>query len=375
MSLGVTPAASLGHSIGEFVSACIAEVFSLEDALRAVAARGRLMQSMPTGSMLAVMAPAAQIEPLLPPSISIAAINTPTACVASGPTDDIAALEKKLQAEGISSTPLHTSHAFHSGMMDAAVPQFVEIMRGITLSPPQLAYVSNVTGDWITDEQATDPAYWGQHLRAAVQFHKGLSTIHDQMPGIFLEVGPGRNLTTLTKSLVGDAAGTVIHSSLPHASARGVGEVKTMLRTCAELWLAGVPIDWTRRYEGERRIKRVLPTYPFERRRYWIVEEQQRLRPPRGPVAALRPGAQSGLGAGRPRSCKLSHGDSHLAAGAIFRSVQAELQAQRAALAGVQSHRKDRQTDRGGVARARRQGHRHREGREIQNVRRRAYCA
>ena len=296
MSLGVTPAASLGHSIGEFVSACIAEVFSLEDALRAVAARGRLMQSMPTGSMLAVMASAAQIEPLLPPSISIAAINTPMACVASGPTAAIAALEKKLQTDGISSTPLHTSHAFHSGMMDAAVPQFVEIMRGITLSPPQLAYVSNVTGDWITDEQATDAAYWGQHLRAAVQFHKGLSTIHDQMPGIFLEVGPGRNLTTLTKSLIGDVAGTAIHSTLPHASMHGVGEVKTMLRSSAELWLAGGPIDWTRRYAGERRIKRVLPTYPFERRRYWIVEEQQSAGPPRGAVSALRPGARLGVG-------------------------------------------------------------------------------
>ena len=298
MSLGITPAASLGHSIGEFVSACIAEVFCLEDALRAVAARGRLMQSMPMGSMLAVMAPAAHVGPLLPPSISIAAINTPTACVASGPTGDIAALEKKLQAEGVSSTPLHTSHAFHSGMMDAAVAQFVEIMRGITLSPPQLAYISNVTGDWITDEQATDADYWGRHLRAAVQFHKGLSTIHDQMPGIFFEVGPGRTLTTLTKSLIGDEAGTVIHSTLPHASARGAGEVKTMLRNAAELWLAGAAIDWTRRYAGERRLKCVLPTYPFERRRYWIVEQQQAAGSPRGTVAALRPGARVGLGPG-----------------------------------------------------------------------------
>ena len=223
---------------------------------------------------------------------------------------------------------------------------------GITLSPPQFAYVSNVTGDWITDEQATDAAYWGQHLRAAVQFHKGLSTIHDQMPGIFLEVGPGRNLTTLTKSLIGDVAGTAIHSTLPHASMHGVGEVKTMLRSSAELWLAGGPIDWTRRYAGERRIKRVLPTYPFERRRYWIVEDQQSAGPPRGAVSALRPGAR--LGVGGPRSCELPHGDSHLEAGAIFRSVQPELQTQRAPLAFVQSDREDRQTDRGDITRARR---------------------
>lgn len=286
ISLGVGPAASLGHSIGEFVSACLAEVFSLEDALRAVAARGRLMQSVPPGSMLAVMAPAQQIEMLLPGSISLAAINTPNATVASGPTDEIAALEQKLRAVGISATPLHTSHAFHSSMMDTAVAPFVEVMHGIRLSAPQLPYISNVTGDWITDEQATDPAYWGQHLRSTVQFCKGLTTIHDQLPGVFLEVGPGRNLTTLARSLVGDVPGTLIQASLPHATARGHGEAKAMLRTCAELWLAGMPIDWTSRYEGERRIKRVLPTYPFERRRYWIAEEQQRPRQGAGGHAA-----------------------------------------------------------------------------------------
>ena len=295
MSLGVTPAASLGHSIGEFVSACLAEVFSLEDALRAVAARGRLMQSMPGGAMLAVMTPAEQLTPLLPPSISIAAINTPAATVISGPSADVEAVDQELRARGMATTPLHTSHAFHSGMMDAAVTPFIEVMRAIKLSPPQLPYVSNVTGEWITDEEATDPAYWGRHLRTAVQFHKGLSVIHDQMPGIFLEVGPGRNLTTLARSLFGEVAGTLIHSSLPHAAAHGADEVQTMLRTCAELWLAGVPIDWGGRYQGERRIKRILPTYPFERRRYWIVDHAQ---PPRQ-AGARRAGGPARPGAPR----------------------------------------------------------------------------
>ena len=291
MSLGVTPAASLGHSIGEFVSACLAEVFSLEDALRAVAARGRLMQSMPGGAMLAVMTPAEQLAPMLPPSISIAAVNTPAASVVSGPSADIATLDRELRGQGIATTPLHTSHAFHSGMMDAAVGPFVEVMRRITLSPPQLPYVSNVTGAWITDEQATDPVYWGQHMRAPVQFHKGLSVIHDQMPGVFLEVGPGRNLTTLARSLFGEVTGALIYPSLPHASARGADEVKTMLRTCAELWMTGAPIDWSGRYQGERRIKRVLPTYPFERRRYWIVDHAQ---------PAQQAGAPRAGGPGRP---------------------------------------------------------------------------
>jgi phthiocerol/phenolphthiocerol synthesis type-I polyketide synthase E len=288
MSLGIYPAASLGHSIGEFVSACIAEVLSLEDALQAVAARGHLMASMPAGSMLAVMAAAQRVEPLLPSSVSIAAINSPLACVASGPTEDISVLEKRLAEQGMSSTPLHTSHAFHSEMMQGALAPFIDIMRSISLSPPQLPYISNITGEWITDEQATDPAYWGQHLRAPVQFHKGLATIHDQLPGIFLEVGPGCNLTTLARSLFGDVATSCIQSSLPHASARGAGEVKTMLRTCAELWLAGAPIDWSRRYQGERRIKRVLPTYPFERRRYWIVDHQRPAAPQ--PAVPMRRG-------------------------------------------------------------------------------------
>ena len=288
MSLGVRPAVALGHSIGEFAAACIAEVFSLEDALRAVAARGRLMQSMPVGAMLAVMAPAQQVELLLPPSVSIAAINTPAACVASGPIEDIAALERQLSAKGISSTPLQTSHAFHSALMDPAVGPFIEVMRGIELRPPQIAYISNVTGEWITDEQATDPAYWGEQLRAPVQFHKGLSTIHDQVSTVLLEVGPGRALGNLARSLVGEATSNVIQSSLAHSAARGVGEVKALLRAGAELWLAGVPIDWGRRYEGERRLKRPLPTYPFARQRYWAIEDDRPAAPAISGV--VRPG-------------------------------------------------------------------------------------
>ena len=294
MSLGVRPAMLLGHSVGEFVAACIAEVLSLEDALRAVAARGRLMQSMPAGAMLAVMSPAAQVEPLLPPSLSIAAINTPMACVASGPKEDIATLERTLLAKEISATPLHTSHAFHSSMMDPAIDPFVDVMRGIELKPPQIAYISNVTGEWITDEQATDPAYWGEHLRAAVQFHKGLSSIQDQVSTVFLEVGPGRTLGTLVRSLVTEAD-TVIQSSLAHASARGEGEVRALLRAGVELWLAGVPIDWSRRYDGERRLKRPLPTYPFERQKYWAVDQD---RPAVGARAAAN-GARQGGAAGQ----------------------------------------------------------------------------
>ena len=297
MSLGVRPAMALGHSIGEFVAACIAEVFSLEDALRAVAERGRLIQSMPSGAMLAIMCPAQQVEPLFPKSISLGAINTPTACVASGPREDIAALERRLAEKGISSTLLHTSHAFHSAMLEPAVAPFIEVMRGIELKPPQLPYVSNVTGEWITDEQATNPSYWGAHMRAPVLFHKGLSCIHDQASTVFLEVGPGRSLGTLARSLAGE---TAVQSSLAHAAAGGVGEVKAFLRAAAELWVLGAPIDWSHRYEGERRLKRPLPTYPFERKRYWVLDEDHPAQPQaqgaagRGAVVARQPARVGG---------------------------------------------------------------------------------
>ena len=272
MNLGVRPTVALGHSIGEFVAACIAEVFSLDDALGVVAERGRLIQSMPSGSMLAVICSAEDLEGLLPRAVSIAAINMPEGCVASGPHNEIATLERQLIEKGISCTRLHTSHAFHSAMMEPAIDPFVDVMRGIELKPPQIPYISNITGDWITDEQAMDPHYWGRQVRAPVLFHQGLSCIVERISPIFLEVGPSHALSTLARSQVSDAA---IHSSLTHASARGVGEVKAFLRAAAELWLAGAPIDWSRRYQGERRLKRRLPTYPFERKKYWVLDRNQ----------------------------------------------------------------------------------------------------
>jgi acyl transferase domain-containing protein len=316
MSFGVRPAMALGHSIGEFVAACLAEVFSLEDALRAVAERGRLIQSMPPGAMLAIMCPAEQAQPLFPKSVSLGAINTPSACVASGPREDIAALERQLAEKGISSTLLHTSHAFHSAMMEPAVGPFIEVMRGIQLKPPQLPYISNVTGEWITDEQATNPTYWGTHMRAAVLFHKGLSCIHQQTPAVFLEVGPGRSLGTLARGL-GDEA--TILSSLAHASTRGAGEVRAFLRAAAELWVLGAPIDWSQRYASERRLKRPLPTYPFERKRYWVLDDEQ--------PAAPQQRQQRVAGGGAVAQQPVRTGPSYTVETATWKRVQYSAQA------------------------------------------------
>ena len=299
MKMGARPSVMLGHSIGEFAAACIADVFSLEEALQAVAARGRLMQSMPRGAMLSIMSPAQQIEPILPSTISVAAINSPSSVVVAGPLEDVAALGADLGAKGISSTPLHTSHAFHSSMMEPAIGPFVKVMRSIALKPPQIPYISNVTGDWITDEQATDPAYWGLHLRSAVQFYKGLSTIQNQFATVLLEVGPSRALGTLARTLVSEGTGGSVQSSLPHAAAKGAGELKSFLRAAAELWLAGVPIEWERRYHGERRRKRPLPTYPFARQRYWALEDPTPAAAPTAATAA-RPAGAVGVGGAQP---------------------------------------------------------------------------
>jgi phthiocerol/phenolphthiocerol synthesis type-I polyketide synthase E len=272
LSLGLSPKAALGHSIGEFVAACLAGVFSLADGLRITAARGRLMQSLPAGAMLAVAAPAHQVASFLS-ECAIAADNGPEACVASGPTEGIAALQRMLAARDIAATLLHTSHAFHSPMMQAVVTPFAEFMTGIDLKPPRSPYISNVTGDWITDAQATDPTYWGRHLVETVQFHKGLRTLLSAGASILLEVGPGTALARLARAIVDDSSTTLIKSSLPPPG-NAEEEVRAWLLTAAELWQAGAPIDWTHRYEGERRRKLQLPNYQFERQKYWIGSDR-----------------------------------------------------------------------------------------------------
>jgi phthiocerol/phenolphthiocerol synthesis type-I polyketide synthase E len=267
-SLGVSPKAALGHSIGEFVAACLAGVFSLDDGLRITAVRGRLMQSLPAGAMLAVAAPAHRVASFLS-ECTIAADNGPEACVASGPAGEIEALQRLFATKDIAATLLQTSHAFHSPMMRAAVTPFTDFMASIDLRAPQSPYISNVTGGWITAAQATDPVYWGRHLVETVQFHKGLRAVLDQASSVLVEVGPGSALARLARAIVDDSPTTLIKSSLPYAG-NAEREIGDWLSTAAGLWHAGVPVDWSRRYTGERRQKLQLPNYQFKRQRYWI---------------------------------------------------------------------------------------------------------
>ena len=268
-SWGVKPQAMIGHSIGEFVAACIAGVFTLEDALMLVATRGRLMWDLPAGAMLSVRLPAKEVEPRLSAELAIAAINGPSLCVVSGPTEAIATLQKQLESEEIICRHLHTSHAFHSPMMDSIIHPFAEVVRKVKLSPPQIPFVSTVTADWITAQQATDPMYWATHLRQTVRFAEGVQTLWQQPERLLLEVGPRITTTTLARQQARDIKQQIAIPSLGD-NAENEAEWTALLKAVGQLWLAGVSIDWSNFYQRETRQRIPLPTYPFERQRFWI---------------------------------------------------------------------------------------------------------
>jgi acyl transferase domain-containing protein/acyl carrier protein len=265
---GIVPQAMIGHSIGEYVAACLAGVFSLESTLSIVAARGALMQKMEPGAMLAVQLDEAGIGAYLGGQLSVAALNAPGMCVVSGPIAAIDALERKLETQGISARRLRTSHAFHSSMMDGAVAPFVAEVARHSLSAPRIPFVSNVTGTWITAEQATDPQYWGRHLRGAVRFADGVQTLARDGDRLLVEVGPGNTLKTLARQTLGVPDDAVV-ASLPHPLER-VPADSCARRALGRVWLAGIQVNWSALH-GARKPRRVsLPTYPFESKRFWV---------------------------------------------------------------------------------------------------------
>jgi amino acid adenylation domain-containing protein len=269
LSWGIEPVATIGHSIGEFVSACLAGVFSLEDALKLVATRGKMMWDLPPGAMLSVRLQASAVEPLLTSELAIAAINGPSLCVVSGASEQVAKLQQELEAKEVVCKPLHTSHAFHSPMMDTIVEPFAAVVRTVKLSPPQIPFISTVTADWITESQATDPEYWAGHLRATVKFAEGVQTLWQQPERVLLEVGPRTTAATLARQQARDLKQQIAISSLG-SQAEDKAEWTALLQAIGQLWLSGVSIDWHSFSGNEKRSRLPLPTYPFERQRYWI---------------------------------------------------------------------------------------------------------
>jgi len=268
MAWGVRPTAMIGHSLGEYVAACLAGVFGLEEALRLVTMRGRLMQQADKGTMLAVALPEAQAQQLCNDELSLAAINGPSMCVVSGTEAAVAEAEHQLGARGVSCRRLHTSHAFHSQMMDPILNTFATEVGKLNLQSPRIPYLSNLSGTWITDAEATDANYWARHLRQPVRFADGIQELFNAPKSILLECGPGQTLAQLAKHQPKSKA-HVILSSLPHLQ-EGTSPVVHLFNTLGRVWLAGSRIDWDAFYAGQRRRRIPLPTYPFEHKRYWV---------------------------------------------------------------------------------------------------------
>lgn len=273
MEWGVRPAVMAGHSIGEYVAAAVAGVFSVEDGLRLVADRGALMQRLPGGSMLAVVLPEELLLPMLSAGVDLAAVNAPGMCVVSGTTPDIRQLKDDLALQGIGGHLLHTSHAFHSRMMDPILEEFRDRVAAVRLSPPAIPYLANLTGRFITPDEATDPEYWVRQLRDSVRFSDLLRSLTAERRHVFVEVGPGRTLSGLVTAHADpgappDAAPIVVATMRhPHEER---DDTEMLLESIGRIWAVGGPVDWNRFWAGEQRRRVVLPIYPFERRRCWV---------------------------------------------------------------------------------------------------------
>jgi amino acid adenylation domain-containing protein len=280
MHWGIHPDAMIGHSIGEYVAAHLAGVFSLEDALELVAERGRLMQGMPPGSMLGVSLAAEQLKPMLSsaPSVSLAAVNSPGGSVVSGSHESIDAFEQRLTDQGVQSRRLHTSHAFHSEMMGPVLAGFGAVVEKVKLNKPVLPFISNLSGAWITAQQATDPGYWVRHLRHTVRFSDGVSELlKAKNPGyLFLEVGPGRTLSTFLGQHRGGDEPVSAVNLVRHPREKAADD-HYLLEKLGQVWLSGKNPDWPTLHAGKNRRRVPLPTYPFEGRQYWIEGSPQQL--------------------------------------------------------------------------------------------------
>ena len=282
---GIVPAALLGYSLGELAAACLAGVMSLPDAMAVVAARARLVEALPAGSLLAVPLPDRELAALLAgsPEVALAAANGPALSVAGGSPEAVAALARRLAERGIACRRVAAGHAFHTEAMRPAADELARLLEGMTLAPPRVPFVSNLTGTWISDQEATDPAYWAEHLCRPVRFAEGLATLLGGGPQLLVEVGPGQALGTLARQHPARQPGQLAVASLPDRRA-GASEQAHVLDALGRLWLAGATPDWTGFVRHERRRRVPLPTYPFERRRYFVE-------PPPAPGDGWQPGA------------------------------------------------------------------------------------
>ncbi len=289
-SWGVRPQAVAGYSLGEYTAACLAGVMELAEALAFVARRAALIGELPEGAMLAVPLAEEEARARLSPGLSLAAVNGPGVSVVSGPASAVAELEARLAGEGLACRRLPTTHAFHSAMMEPARDAVAGLAGRFRLAAPKVALLSNLTGTWMGPEETGDPGYWSRHLCGTVRFGQAVEALWSEPGRILLEVGPGQGLTTL--ALQHPSSRGVAIPSLPHAQDRQPDRL-FLLGALGKLWLAGVEVDWEGFYAGETRRRLPLPTYPFERKRYWIEPPR---RDARAALSAAAATASAGSG-------------------------------------------------------------------------------
>ena len=269
MHWGVKPEALLGYSLGEYVAACISGVFSLPDALEIVSERARLIDASTGGAMLAIMLSEEQVHEFLPENISVGAVNSNSFTVVSGPDDAVSDLVGKLTEKSIACMRLHSSHAFHSWMMDDMSSEFREVLAKFTLNAPEIPFVSNVTGTWITDEQALDSDYWVEHTRSTVRYADALDTLCADTRRVLLEVGPGQSLSgiALQRATASGEEGVIALPTEPRFVSDGGDALFDLV---GKMWCAGVSIDRSTFFSEGQRIS--LPGYSFNREKHWIEE-------------------------------------------------------------------------------------------------------
>ncbi|MGH3880891.1 MAG: acyltransferase domain-containing protein, partial [Actinophytocola sp.] len=280
-SFGVEPATVAGHSLGAYAAATTAGVLSCADAVLLVTERGRLMDEMPAGAMLAVSAPAERLRTRLGPRLSVAAVNGPAQCVVAGSVDAVEALRAELAEEGVENRRLHISAAAHSPLVEPALDTFRERVRSVRLAPPKLTWISDSTGRPVSAQEAIDPEYWVRHMRRTVNFAAVFDTVLGPVDGLapaaLVEVGPGRTLSGLARQyLTQGAAGDerVVVPSMPHVADPTPG-AEVLLTAVGRLWQAGVPVTWSELHPEERLRRVPLPTYPFEPRRFRLDGDEQ----------------------------------------------------------------------------------------------------
>jgi len=272
MSWGIQPTAMIGYSMGEYIAACLSGVFTLEDALRLVVARGQLMRKIPPGVMLSVPLPVEEVEPLLNKELYTAICNGPSTIVAGSP-EAAAAFENEMKQRRLLCGRVNMSRALHTPLMNPIRQEFEQMVANVARKPPQIPYKSNVTGNWITVEEAMDPGYWGRHLCSTAQFAEGFRDLYREDNSIFIEIGPGRVLGNLLRQQEENNPRHMIINLIRHQEEK-FSDDYYLLKRIGQLWLYGLSLDWSGFYQGEKRRRVHLPTYPFVRERYWLDHRQ-----------------------------------------------------------------------------------------------------